>query len=153
LYVTALIKASICSRTLRGQPVAPACTGSGGGSDHFGSYVRSLSLHFCMRLFPRLNPCPRGHKAAALPLLCQGSPSICSRTLVTTKLHRPVTVRGRTANILFEGITDLYCYNSQASVPEEITPKVSARCSITDRATKKLVVFLMNAQFPTPKPT
>jgi hypothetical protein len=32
--------------------VAPACTGSGEGSDHFGSYVCSLSLHFCKRLFP-----------------------------------------------------------------------------------------------------
>jgi hypothetical protein len=34
--------------------VAPACTESGEGSDHFGSYVRSLSLHFCKRLFPGL---------------------------------------------------------------------------------------------------
>jgi hypothetical protein len=33
--------------------VAPACAGSGEGSDHFGSYVRSLYLHFCKRLFPR----------------------------------------------------------------------------------------------------
>jgi hypothetical protein len=27
--------------------VAPACARSGEGSNHFGSYVRSLSLHFC----------------------------------------------------------------------------------------------------------
>jgi hypothetical protein len=32
--------------------VAPACAGSREGSDRFGSYVRSLSLHFCKRLFP-----------------------------------------------------------------------------------------------------
>jgi hypothetical protein len=30
--------------------VAPACR----GSDHFGSYVHSLSLHFCKKLLPRL---------------------------------------------------------------------------------------------------
>jgi hypothetical protein len=42
--------------------VAPACTGSGEGSDHFRSYVHSLSLHFCKRLFPG----PHGHKATTL---------------------------------------------------------------------------------------
>jgi hypothetical protein len=31
--------------------IAPACIGYGEGSDHFGSYVRSISLHFCKRLF------------------------------------------------------------------------------------------------------
>jgi hypothetical protein len=36
--------------------VAPACAGFGEGSDHFGSYVHSLSLHFCKRLFLRLEP-------------------------------------------------------------------------------------------------
>jgi hypothetical protein len=36
--------------------VALDCVGSGEGSDHFGSYVRSLSLHFCKRLFPGLEP-------------------------------------------------------------------------------------------------
>ena len=36
--------------------VAPACAGSREGSDHFGSIVRSLSLHFCKRLFPGLEP-------------------------------------------------------------------------------------------------
>jgi hypothetical protein len=34
--------------------VVPACAGSGEGSNHFGSYVRSLSLHFGKRLFPGL---------------------------------------------------------------------------------------------------
>jgi hypothetical protein len=32
--------------------IAPACA----GSDHFGSYVHSLSLHFYKRLFPGLEP-------------------------------------------------------------------------------------------------
>jgi hypothetical protein len=32
--------------------IAPACS----GSDHFGSYLRSLSLHLCKRLFPGLKP-------------------------------------------------------------------------------------------------
>jgi hypothetical protein len=36
--------------------VARACAGSGEGSDHFGSYVRSLSLHFCKRMFLGLEP-------------------------------------------------------------------------------------------------
>jgi hypothetical protein len=31
--------------------VAPACAGFREGFDHCGSYVRSLSLHFCKRLF------------------------------------------------------------------------------------------------------
>jgi hypothetical protein len=34
--------------------VAPACTGYGEWSDHLRSYVRSLSLHFCKRLFQGL---------------------------------------------------------------------------------------------------
>jgi hypothetical protein len=34
--------------------VAPTCAGSGEWSDHFGSYVRNFSLHFCKRLFPGL---------------------------------------------------------------------------------------------------
>src|SRR4051812_37863866 len=36
--------------------VAPACAGFREGSDHFGTIVRSLSLHFCKRLFPGLEP-------------------------------------------------------------------------------------------------
>jgi hypothetical protein len=42
--------------------VAPACA----GSDHFGSYVCSISLHFCKRLFLGL-----GHKATALPIVTE----------------------------------------------------------------------------------
>jgi hypothetical protein len=34
--------------------VAPACARSEEGSDHFGSYVRSLSLHLYKMLFSRL---------------------------------------------------------------------------------------------------
>jgi hypothetical protein len=39
--------------TKKGSPVdvPPACARSREGSDHFWSYVRSLSLHFCERLF------------------------------------------------------------------------------------------------------
>jgi hypothetical protein len=42
----------------KGSPVyvAPACAGSEERSDHFGSYVRSISLRFCKRLFPGLEP-------------------------------------------------------------------------------------------------
>jgi hypothetical protein len=47
--------------------IAPACTGSRERSDNFESYVRNISLHFCKRLFPGLNPWPHGHKATALP--------------------------------------------------------------------------------------
>jgi len=36
--------------------VAPACAGSGEGSDRLGLFVRSLSLHFCKRLVPGLEP-------------------------------------------------------------------------------------------------
>jgi hypothetical protein len=35
---------------------APACTGYREGSNHFGSYVHNLSLHFCKRLFLVLEP-------------------------------------------------------------------------------------------------
>jgi hypothetical protein len=43
-----------CDPSLKSSPVhiAPACA----GSDHFGSYVRSLSLHFFKRLFSGLEP-------------------------------------------------------------------------------------------------
>jgi hypothetical protein len=42
----------------KGSPVhvAPACAGSGEGSDHFMSYVSNLSLHFCKSLFHGLEP-------------------------------------------------------------------------------------------------
>lgn len=40
------------------------------GSEHFGSFVRNISLHLCKRLFPRLEPVTSCHKATALPL-CQ----------------------------------------------------------------------------------
>jgi hypothetical protein len=42
----------------KGSPVhvVPVCAKSGEGSDHFGSYVRSFSLHFCKRLFLGLEP-------------------------------------------------------------------------------------------------
>jgi hypothetical protein len=33
---------------------APTCAGSEKGYDHFRSYIRSLLLHFCKRLFLRL---------------------------------------------------------------------------------------------------
>jgi hypothetical protein len=42
----------------KGSPVhvTPAYEGSKEGSDHFGSYVRSLSMHFYNRLFLGLKP-------------------------------------------------------------------------------------------------
>jgi hypothetical protein len=40
----------------KGAALAPTCTGFGEGSDHFGSYVHSLSLHLCKMLFPGLEP-------------------------------------------------------------------------------------------------
>jgi hypothetical protein len=42
----------------KGSPVhiALACAGFGEGSDHFRSYVRSISLHLCKRLFPGFEP-------------------------------------------------------------------------------------------------
>jgi hypothetical protein len=42
----------------KGHPVhvAPACAVSGEASNHVGSYVHSLSLHFCKRLFSGLEP-------------------------------------------------------------------------------------------------
>jgi hypothetical protein len=51
--------------------VGSAYTRSGEGSDHFGSYVCSLSLHFYKSLFLGLE-C---HKATSLPLRW-GSPSM-----------------------------------------------------------------------------
>jgi hypothetical protein len=50
--------------------VAPACVGSGEGNDHFGAYVRSLSLHFCNRLFPGFEPMTswsQGNRFTAVP--------------------------------------------------------------------------------------
>lgn len=55
----------------KGSPmhVAPICA----GSDHFRSFVCSLSLHLFKSWFQDLNPRPHGHKAATFPP-CQGSP-------------------------------------------------------------------------------
>jgi hypothetical protein len=41
---------------LMGSPVhvAPACARSGEWSDHFGSYVHNISLHFCKSCFQEL---------------------------------------------------------------------------------------------------
>jgi hypothetical protein len=36
--------------------IVPACAVSWEGSDHFRSYVRNISLHFCKRLFRGLEP-------------------------------------------------------------------------------------------------
>ena len=46
----------MCDYIKKCSPVhmAPACAGSGEGSDHLGLFVRILSLHFCKRLVPRL---------------------------------------------------------------------------------------------------
>jgi hypothetical protein len=45
-------------QNIKGSPVhiAPTCAGSEEGTDHFGSYVYSLFLQFCKRLFPGLEP-------------------------------------------------------------------------------------------------
>jgi hypothetical protein len=45
LYYNGCLKGSLMH-------VAPACTRSAEGSDHFRSYVHSLSLYFYKRLFP-----------------------------------------------------------------------------------------------------
>jgi hypothetical protein len=51
-------KAPLLNKNKKSSPVhvALAYAGSREGSDHFGSYARSLSLHFCKRLFPGLEP-------------------------------------------------------------------------------------------------
>jgi hypothetical protein len=49
--------------------------GSEKGSDHFGSYACSFSLHFYKSMFPVLEPWPHGHKGNTLPLP-KGSPSV-----------------------------------------------------------------------------
>jgi hypothetical protein len=48
----------VSGRKKKGSPIhiAPACTGSREGSDHFRSYVHSLFLHFCKKLFPGFEP-------------------------------------------------------------------------------------------------
>jgi hypothetical protein len=46
------------------------CAGSREGFDHFGSYVGSLSLHVCNRLFPTLEPMTswsQGNSFTAVP--------------------------------------------------------------------------------------
>jgi hypothetical protein len=48
--------------------IAPAYTGPEKGYDHFGSYVRNISLHFCKWLFPRFEPFTSWSQATVLPL-------------------------------------------------------------------------------------
>jgi hypothetical protein len=54
LYRTKVTLTPLDMYIKKGSPVhvAPACT----RSDHFRSYVRSISLYFCKRLFPGLEP-------------------------------------------------------------------------------------------------
>jgi hypothetical protein len=59
--------------------VAPTCAGSGEGSDHFGSYVRSIFLYFCKR-FPGLEPTTswsQGNNFTTVP----GSPSFNKKSV------------------------------------------------------------------------
>ena len=68
--------------------VAPACAGSREGADHFGSIVRSLSLHFCKRLFPGLEPMTswsQGSSFTTPPRL----PFILDRLIVCPKYFQP----------------------------------------------------------------
>jgi hypothetical protein len=74
--------------------IAPACTGSGEGSDHFRSYVRSLSMHFGRRLLPGLElmtSWSQGNNITVAPGLpfINGTPSVtpqgfvsCNHTLI-----------------------------------------------------------------------
>ncbi|KAM3213463.1 hypothetical protein ACQJBY_066065 [Aegilops geniculata] len=72
--------------------VAPACAGSGEGSDHFGSIVRSLSLHFCKRLFPGLEPVTswsQGSSFTTAPSICQGGAETKTIAEMLEMLERP----------------------------------------------------------------
>jgi hypothetical protein len=74
--------------------IVPACTGSGEGSDHFRSYVRSLSMHFGRRLLPGLElmtSWSQGNNITVAPGLpfINGTPSVtpqgfvsCNHTLI-----------------------------------------------------------------------
>jgi hypothetical protein len=55
--------------------VAPACTWSGEGSDHFGPMYTAFPWISARGCFHDLNPWSHCHKATALPL-CQGSSSL-----------------------------------------------------------------------------
>jgi hypothetical protein len=62
----------------KGSPVyiVPTCAGSGKVSDHFGSYICSLSLFFHKRLFPELEPmtsCSQGNNFTTCAGFGEGS--------------------------------------------------------------------------------
>jgi hypothetical protein len=66
--------------------VAPACA----GSDHFGSYIRSLSLHFYKRLFLGLEPMTswsQGNDFTAVPGLPFMTTSQNQVILFVLKMH------------------------------------------------------------------
>jgi hypothetical protein len=50
--------------------IAPTCTGSREGSNHFGSYVHNISLHFCERLFPELEIFQSGYNEEIILTQC-----------------------------------------------------------------------------------
>jgi hypothetical protein len=62
--------------------VAPACAGSGEGSDHFVSYVRKLTLHFCKRPFPgpeSITSWAQGNMGTAILIIISSLLCICCR--------------------------------------------------------------------------
>jgi hypothetical protein len=70
-------------RIKKGSPVhvAPAYAGSEEGFDHFGPYVRILSLHFCKRMFLGLEPMTslsQGNSFTAAPGLTFHSKNACT---------------------------------------------------------------------------
>ena len=68
--------------------VAPACAGSREGSDHFGSIVRSLSLHFCKRLFPGLEPVTSWSQGSSFYHCAKAPLPTSSLPLTVQKLYR-----------------------------------------------------------------
>jgi hypothetical protein len=78
--------------------VAPAYAGSMEGSDHFGSYIRSLSLHFYKRLFPGLEQVYQyifSKKKHLVALIYRPSCGHHSLTAQITILYKPSQPSGR----------------------------------------------------------
>jgi hypothetical protein len=85
---------------LKGSPVhvAPVCAGSREESDHFGSYVCSLSLHFSKRLFPGHEPMTtwsQGNSFTAAPGLPFNASMLLGNILISV-----ISPNSRTGNRL-----------------------------------------------------
>jgi hypothetical protein len=85
--------------------VAPAYAWSGEGSDHFGSFIRSLALHFCKRLFSGLESVTSWSQGNSFTLHQGSTPKWNSQSRGETGMQRQWTWCGSILSCIAEALT------------------------------------------------